>query len=451
MVPKGPKAAFLSFVFAIIGLAGCGTSSVQGTSSVAPTGYLAANTKLWTKSIAASSVPPAIPNQSNPPQDVVSAIAGLKTGGFATAGYTLGAYPGFTNPMQIAQAVAARYDAQGNQLWLMQLSSGKGDVLEAATTDTAGNIYVAGSTNGTYSSQPNSFGREALVAKFSSSGTRIWIVTFALLSDPTSLSAIAVDTLGGVDVLGLTTSPSSSGSVAFAAHIDAATGGLGWMHQYGDFSNILYPTSIIAGLNGDIYVTGSNLSATTASQSTTDVSHLDASTGHQIWSATLSSTSQQILLTCSAINSDGNPVVAGAASLKNSLIVGFGADPSAHAYIMELNAKTGTSIWATEPTTGSGDQITSLTSLNSKLYAVGNTNGSFATTYKGQLEGNFLMRFSATGTVDWVQQFATGPIVNILMPSGLQASSDSTSVYVASPSQTGSAKPLTVQLAAWAP
>ena len=144
MVPKGPKAAFSSFVFAIIGLAGCGTSSVQGTSSVAPTGYLAANTKLWTKSIAASSVPPAIPNQSNPPQDVVSAIAGLKTGGFATAGYTLGAYPGFTNPMQIAQAVAARYDAQGNQLWLMQLSSGMGDLLEAATTDTAGNIYCGG-------------------------------------------------------------------------------------------------------------------------------------------------------------------------------------------------------------------------------------------------------------------------------------------------------------------
>jgi hypothetical protein len=404
---------------------------------------------MWSETVAAQSAPALISGQSNPPADVVSGIAGVNGGGFATSGYTLGAYPGFSNPSQLAQAVVARYDSSGTRMWLTQFGAGSGDFLEAVTTDSSGDIYVAGATNGTYSSKPNSTGIQSLVAKFSPAGSRLWIQSFAISSGMTSLSGVAVDSVGGVEVIGTSVLPNTSQSVAFVAHVDAGTGALGWVHQYGNFTSTLNPTAITAGLNGDVYVVGSNLSAASASQQTTDVVHLDGGTGSQLWLSTLAPSGEALLLTSVAMNSDGNPVVAGAASTKNSLIVGFGADSFAHAYVAELSSGNGQSLWTTEPSTGSGDQITGLSATGNKLYAVGSTNGSFASVYQAQLEGVFLMRFSAAGVVEWVQQFGRGAILNVDTPSGAQVTTDLTRIYTGSPTQTGSKSQVAVQLDGW--
>lgn len=429
----------LSSCACFLSLIGCGTTSaVRGGPIPIPVqaGYPSASTQNWLTEFASTGAPGLQANQSNSPTDALPGAAGTSSGGVVLSGYTLGAYQGFSATSGTAQAVVMKYDNKGARQWLTQFGSGSGDFLVAAAVDRSEDIYVTGSTNGTYPGQVTFSGTKALLVKLDKNGNRLWLKEFNFGPSNASLTAVTTDETGAVFVGGLFTPlPSSGTQHAFVMRFDPGTGMNQWTVQYGA-DGVITSLNGVAAANGGVYIVGSNLSATTPMQQTTDVQRVASANAVPVWSRDIhASTSSTYLLSSVVMGLDGNPVIGGSVSSLGHLSVGFGADSSASGYLSKLDATSGKNIWATTVSSGAGDQITSLTSVGSNLYAAGNTNGALSSAYTAQLAGDFLLKTDGNGNVTWVQQFGTGRIINIETPYGLVAASDGASVYIAGPTQ----------------
>ena len=71
----------------------------------------------------------------------------------------------------------AKYDSEGNQLWLKQFGTASDDVGKHLAVDSDGNTYVTGSTKGDLEGA-NLGGEDAFLAKFSPEGEQLWIRQF---------------------------------------------------------------------------------------------------------------------------------------------------------------------------------------------------------------------------------------------------------------------------------
>lgn len=425
----------------VLGLGGCGSTTSMQTappSNPTQTDYPSASTRQWLTELASTDAPPLIANQAGPPTDVLGAMAGNPTGGFVMAGYTLGTYPGFTNASGAAQAIVAKYDSSGVRQWFIQFGTGYGDFLNGIAVDVSENIYAAGATNGTYAGQVASPGEQALVVKLDKSGNRIWVTEFNLGSGYTSVNAVSVDSSGVPYVVGSFTPVATTGTVySFAAQLDPASGSARWIQKYGAANIVTSIDALALGPAGDLYILGGNLTATSSGQSTANVERLSSSTGSLFWNQDLEAASKgTYLLSSVTVPADGQPIIAGSYSASNSLVVGFGADSSASGFIAKLSASSGLSSWQVRPSSGAGEEVTSVVATAGGIYAVGSTNGSLSGAYSAQLEGNFLLKLNNVGDVTWVQQFGTGRVVNIQTPYGLRSTTDGKSIYVGGPTQT---------------
>ena len=100
----------------------------------------------------------------------------------------------------------AKYDTNGNRQWTVQdgTSAGpKGQNVFSIATDSSGNVYVSGDTGA-----PGLDGNtltgvfDLFVSKYSPSGARQWTVEDGTAGATTSTFAVAVDSLGNIDVAG---------------------------------------------------------------------------------------------------------------------------------------------------------------------------------------------------------------------------------------------------------
>ncbi len=95
------------------------------------------------------------------------------------AGYTEGLLGEATSSTASVDAWVAKYDGKGNQIWIQQVG-GKEGSWEKATgiaTDALGNVYLAGYTDGSLStkSYEGDTGQDAWLAKFSNDGHLLWL------------------------------------------------------------------------------------------------------------------------------------------------------------------------------------------------------------------------------------------------------------------------------------
>jgi len=103
----------------------------------------------------------------------VMAIAAGASGTVYLTGYFTQSLNG-QNAAGGRDAFLAKLD-QGTVSWLQPLGSGANDHATSVAIDSAGDIYIAGTTGGGLSGETNSGAEDAFVAKYSPSGAQTWV------------------------------------------------------------------------------------------------------------------------------------------------------------------------------------------------------------------------------------------------------------------------------------
>ncbi len=133
--------------------------------------------------------------------DLATSIATDSLGDVYVAGFTNGALQG-TNAGSYDNWVA-KYDSNGKQQWIKQFGSSKGDQIQNIVADSSGNFYIAGATQGNLAGPLQSTAEDAVVAKYDSDGNQVWIKQFGE-SSLNAATNITLDESGNLYVSGLT-------------------------------------------------------------------------------------------------------------------------------------------------------------------------------------------------------------------------------------------------------
>ncbi len=155
------------------------------------------------------------------------------------------------------QPYLLKYDADGFELWTLEFGEGIADAW-AATTDTVGNVYVAGRTSGSLSDLTHAGGTDAYLRKYDPSGSELWTTQFGTAGDDEIRSIdVAVD--GVVYAAGRTTDilpglSSAGGYDAFVREFDSS-GNDRFTWQFGtDVDDVVH--AVCASTHGSAYVAG---------------------------------------------------------------------------------------------------------------------------------------------------------------------------------------------------
>lgn len=142
-----------------------------------------------------------------PDDDQALAVCVDKDDSVIAGGYAQGAVLGSTHAGGI-DILIAKYSSAGDLLWLRQFGTALNELVNALTTDSAGNIYVTGTTYGRLVEDADagadtangvSTTSDLFVAKYDKDGTRLWIRQLG--SDNNDIGkGIALDSVGNVYV-----------------------------------------------------------------------------------------------------------------------------------------------------------------------------------------------------------------------------------------------------------
>lgn len=143
----------------------------------------------------------------------------------------------------------------------------KNNIVEGIATDTAGHIYLVGSTNENLGGETNSGGTDLFVMKLDEGGEPVWTRLLGNDNDEKGY-AVAVDPTGNVFVAGLSDGPFYEHSFAgdFSDVIVAKlapSGALLWTGQFGsskyDHTTYSKNPAIAVDKEGDLYIVGATL------------------------------------------------------------------------------------------------------------------------------------------------------------------------------------------------
>lgn len=164
--------------------------------------------------------------------DMGRSIAVDGSGNIFVAGSTYGSLGGSISGA--TDAFVAKCDPAGSVSWICQVGTSGYDGISCTATDAAGNVYVAGYTEGAlYSASAG--GADGFLAKFSDGGTLLWARQFGTTSDDYCTS-VAVSASDNVYVGGRTpgslAGPALGGMDIYLVKYDSV-GNLLWNRQFG--------------------------------------------------------------------------------------------------------------------------------------------------------------------------------------------------------------------------
>jgi hypothetical protein len=191
----------------------------QGSVDAFLTKYNAQGEPVWTRQFGTLDV------------DVARSVATDRLGNAFVCGYTKGAFAGKGAAQGGSDLFLAKYDPQGQEMWLKQIEKLSYDLAEGLAVDPWGNVLLCGSTSKTQEGQ-----RDILLAKYNSSGDQMWLRQLRT-NGGESAKAIDTDRFGNVFISGYTSGALGEGQPQglrdiFIAKFDLQ-GNQVWLRQFG--------------------------------------------------------------------------------------------------------------------------------------------------------------------------------------------------------------------------
>ena len=255
----------------VVYVAGTSLGGIDGNTNsggwdVFLTQYSAAGTKMWTEQLGTLT------------DDNIQDIAIDNSGNVYLAGYSGASLVDNTVSTTI-DSFLIKYDSNGSVQWIKSIATSFNDKAHGVVIDSSDNIYVAGFTYGDLLNGAINSGADLFLIKYDSTGSEIWKRQFGNSTDDLFISGMGIDTNNNIYLSGSTfgtfaVNPTTGGEDALLIKYDA-NGNRQWIRQYGGGSDNK-ATAVAVDLNS-IYVAGK----TQDSFGTSDV-HLakfDISTG----------------------------------------------------------------------------------------------------------------------------------------------------------------------------
>ena len=240
----------------------------------------------------------------------VHSVAVDASGNAYISGYTDGDLGG-TNAGSL-DAFLTKFDSSGNELWTQQIGTDNIDGSYSVAVDSAGNAYISGVTSGGLEG-PNAGRSDAFLTKFDSSGNELWGKQIGTSGNDRSHS-VAVDSAGNVYISGSTAGDlegTNAGNYdAYLTKFDSSGNEL-WGKQIGSsFTDI--SNSVVVDSSGNAYISGyteGDLEGTFAGSYEAFLTKFDSS-GTELWTQQIGTSSNDISESV-AVDSSGNAYISG--------------------------------------------------------------------------------------------------------------------------------------------
>lgn len=219
--------------------------SMAGQRDIYVSKYISNGNKLWTRLVGTSGI------------DVGLYIAtDLNDNAFVT-GYTTGNLDGETNAGS-NEAFIVKYDTNGNRLWTKLLGTSDSERGRGIAADAIGNIYVAGTSAGDLDGETNAGAEDAFIAKYDTNGNKIWVKLLGTTSADYG-RGVSLDNSGNLFVVGYTSGDLGGNINAgfediFIAKFDSNGNNL-WVRLLGSAGKDV-GLGIWVDINGDVYICG---------------------------------------------------------------------------------------------------------------------------------------------------------------------------------------------------
>ena len=210
-----------------------------------------------------------------------------------------------------ADIFLTKYNQHGDHVWSRQIGSTADDVSFAVTTDSQGNTYVTGFTQGILHGESNAGGLDVFLIKFSSQGRELWRRQFGSNGDETGL-AITTDEEADVYLTGQTNGSlggftNKGGKDLFVVKYDTQ-GDQQWIYQSGTDQDDL-GTEISVDALGRLNLLSLTATGDSVEQPQRFLNRFHPETGQPLWSQPLENPNleHQVL----ALDYTGNAFLAG--------------------------------------------------------------------------------------------------------------------------------------------
>lgn len=335
------------------------------------------------------------------------AVTTDSSGNVYVAGYTTGALDANTNAGGL-DIMLVKYDAAGQKQWSRQIGTSGDEEAFGVTTDAGGAVYLAGYSEGALDGNSNQGGSDVVVMKLDGAGQTQWTRELGTASHDYA-TGIRADASGNIYVTGATDgsldgNTSAGGGDLFVVKYDAA-GQKQWTKQFGTGTDEESLGLAVDG-SGNIYVTGTTDGAL---DENTHVGALDMivikvdGAGQKQWTRQLGTTADDTS-TGVTTDKDGNVYLSG---WTDGALDGNRSAGDTDIVVVKLDG-AGQKQWTRQIGNGSynlGLSIASDTMNN--VYVTGVSDGALndATTAGG--EDLYVLKYDSMGMLQWTRQTGT--------------------------------------------
>ena len=300
----------------------------------------------------------------------------------------------------------AKYDSEGNQQWVKQLGTAGDDMAWGIAADSSDNICVTGYTKGDLGGS-NAGGNDTWIAKYDSDGNQLWLEQLGTAGEDNSYG-VATDGSGNIYIAGGTTGDlegSNAGDYdAWVAKYNSE-GKQQWLKQLGS-SKEDKSWGIAASESGDVYITGRTEGKLAGSAEGFDawVAKYD-SEGDRQWIKQLSSSGQDYSYGV-AVDGSGNVYITGRTT--GSLEEGKNAG-GFDAWIAKYDSE-GEQLWLKQVGTSGNDFAFAIAlDSSSNAYISGCTQGELADPKEANKGGwdAWVAKYDSDGNQQWIEQLGT--------------------------------------------